>query len=55
MGVQHGSQTVIQTMVALTPFFVLSWETLRARRNPPPRLLFAATLSAVGVAVIIVM
>lgn len=54
VGVQHGSPTVIQTMVALTPFFVLTWETLRARRTPPPRLLFAAALAAVGVAVIII-
>ena len=54
VGVQRGSPTVIQTMVALTPFFVLSWETMLARRAPPPRLLFAATLALAGVALIVI-
>jgi len=53
-GVQRGSPTIIQTMVALTPFFVLGWETLRARRAPPPRLVFAAALALVGVALIVI-
>ena len=38
IGVQRGSPTVIQTMVALTPLFVLSWEVLKRRRPPPPPL-----------------
>lgn len=54
IGVQRGSPTVIQTMVALTPFLVLGWETVRARRAPEPRLLLAATLAVVGVALIVI-
>lgn len=54
VGVQRGSPTVIQTMVALTPLFVLSWETLHQRRPPPPRLLFAATLAVAGVVLIVI-
>ena len=54
IGVQRGSPTVVQTMLAMTPFLVLSWETLRVRRAPPRRLLFAATLAVVGVALIVI-
>ena len=54
IGVQRGSPTVIQTMLALTPFFVLSWETLQTRAAPPVRLLFATTLAVTGVVIIVI-
>lgn len=54
VGVQRGSPTVIQTMVALTPFFVLSWEAFQTRAAPPPRLLLATTLAVAGVALVVI-
>jgi len=55
IGVQRGSPTVIQTMVALTPLFVLSWEVLKRRRPPPPRYVFAVALVLAGVVLVVVM
>ena len=54
IGVQRGSPTVIQTMVALTPLFVLSWEVLKRRRPPPPRHVFAVGLALAGVVLVVV-
>ena len=54
VGVQRGSPTVIQTMVALTPMFVLGWETRGSGRPPPPRLVLAAGLALAGVVLVVV-
>lgn len=49
LGVQIGSPTVLQAMLALIPLFVLSWEMLRCHRPPSRRLLTAALLALLGV------
>lgn len=50
--VRVGSPTVVQTMAATTPLWVLGWESVRSRRPPPPRVLVAAGLVLLGVVVI---
>lgn len=50
--VRVGSPTVVQTMAATTPLWVLAWESFRTRRPPSPRLLVAVVLVLVGVVVI---
>ena len=52
LGVQRGSPTVVQTMVALAPLLVLGWETFQQQRLPPSRHIFAAALVVGGVALI---
>jgi len=53
LGVQHGSPVVVQTMVAITPLFVLAAESYRTRTRPPRRALGAAVLVAAGVAIVL--
>lgn len=53
LGIQQGSPVVVQTLVATTPLFVLAVEAWRSRTMPPLRVLGAALLVVVGVAVIL--
>jgi drug/metabolite transporter (DMT)-like permease len=49
LAAQNGSPAVVQTCLATTPLLVLAWESWRARRSPPGRLLAASVLVVVGV------
>jgi drug/metabolite transporter (DMT)-like permease len=49
LAAQAGSPVVVQTCLATTPLLVLAWESWRARRRPPARLMIAAVLVVVGV------
>ncbi len=49
LAAQQGSPAVVQTCLATTPLIVLAWESWRARRRPPARILVAATVVLVGV------
>jgi drug/metabolite transporter (DMT)-like permease len=53
IGVQEGSPAVVQTAVATAPLFSLGIETVRTRRRPSGRLIAAALLATIGVAVIL--
>jgi drug/metabolite transporter (DMT)-like permease len=53
LGIQQGSPVVVQTLVATTPLFVLAVESWRSRTRPPARVLGAALLVVVGVAIIL--
>lgn len=53
LGVQQGSPVVVQTLVATTPLLVLTAESVRTRQRPPGRILGAALLVVVGVAIIL--
>lgn len=53
IGVQDGSPAVVQTAVATAPLFSLGIETLRTRRRPSGRVIAAAVLATIGVAVIL--
>ncbi|MGF1617703.1 MAG: EamA family transporter [Acidimicrobiia bacterium] len=55
LGVQVGSPTVVQTMAATTPLWVLSWEFSRSGRRPPARVLVGALLVAAGVVVVLIL
>lgn len=55
IGVQVGSPTVVQTMTATTPLWVLSWEFSRSGRPPPARVLVGALLVAAGVVVVLIL
>ncbi len=45
----------MQTCLAATPLLVLAWESWRARRRPPARILAAAVLVVIGVIVSLVL
>ncbi len=49
LAAQQGSPAVVQTCLATTPLLVLAWESWRARRRPPVRILAAAALVLIGV------
>ncbi|HET7829549.1 MAG TPA: EamA family transporter [Candidatus Limnocylindrales bacterium] len=51
LAAQTGSPVVVQTCLAATPLLVLAVESWRARTRPEPRLLLAASLVLVGIAV----
>lgn len=53
IGVQDGSPAVVQTAVATAPLFSLGIQTVLTRRRPSGRLIAAALLATVGVAVIL--
>ncbi|MBA3236553.1 MAG: EamA family transporter [Chloroflexi bacterium] len=53
VGVQEGSPAVVQTAVATAPLFSLGIEAALTRRRPSGRLIAAAALATVGVAVIL--
>lgn len=53
IGVQEGSPAVVQTAVATAPLFSLGIEAARTRRRPSGRVIAAALLAAIGVAVIL--
>jgi len=53
IGVQDGSPAVVQTAVATAPLFSLGIETVRTRKRPSGRLVAAAVLATIGVAVIL--
>jgi drug/metabolite transporter (DMT)-like permease len=53
IGVQEGSPAVVQTAVATAPLFSLGIETLRTGRRPSGRVVAAAVLATIGVAVIL--
>jgi drug/metabolite transporter (DMT)-like permease len=53
IGVQDGSPAVVQTAVATAPLFSLGIQTARTRRRPSGRLIAAALLATIGVAVIL--
>lgn len=55
LGVQVGSPTVVQTMAATTPLWVLSWESAQSGRPPPVRVLVGSLLVAVGVVVVLLL
>jgi drug/metabolite transporter (DMT)-like permease len=50
LAAQQGSPAMVQTCVAATPLLVLGWESWRARRSPPARILAAAMLVVIGIA-----
>jgi drug/metabolite transporter (DMT)-like permease len=54
LAAQEGSPVVVQTCLATTPLIVLAWESWRARRRPPARILGAAVLVVIGVTVSLV-
>ncbi len=54
LGAQSGSPVVVQTLVATTPLFVLSVESVRRRAAPPLRALVAAVIVVIGVVLILV-
>lgn len=49
LAAQEGSPATVQTCLAATPLLVLAWESWRARRRPPARILAAAVLVMAGV------
>jgi drug/metabolite transporter (DMT)-like permease len=51
LAAQRGSPVVVQTCLAATPLIVLAVESWRARTPPRPRILGAAVLVLVGIAV----
>lgn len=53
IGVQDGSPAVVQTAVATAPLFSLGIQTVLTRRRPSVRLIAAALLATVGVAVML--
>lgn len=53
VGVQDGSPAVVQTAVATAPLFSLGIQTAVTRQRPSGRLIIAAVLATVGVAVIL--
>ena len=53
VGAQTGSPVVVQTMVATTPLFVLAVESYQRRALPPARSVAAASIVALGVALIL--
>lgn len=53
LGIQQGSPVVVQTLLATTPLFVLAVESWRSRTRPSMRVLGAAVLVVVGVALIL--
>ncbi len=53
IGVQDGNPAVVQTAVATAPLVSLGFEAVATRRRPPGRLIAAAALAMVGVAVIV--
>ena len=53
IGVQHGNPAVVQTAVATAPLFSLAIEAVATRHGPSGRLIAAAALATVGVAVIL--
>jgi drug/metabolite transporter (DMT)-like permease len=54
IGVQDGNPAVVQTAVATAPLFSLGIQTVLTRRRPSGRLVAAAALASLGVAVIII-
>lgn len=50
IGVQHGNPAVVQTAVATAPLFSLGIEAVATRHRPSGRLIVAAGLATVGVA-----
>ena len=53
VGVQDGNPAVVQTAVATAPLFSLGIQAVLTRRRPSGRLIVAAVLATVGVAVIL--
>lgn len=53
VGVQGGNPAVVQTAVATAPLFGLGWEVLATRHRPSSRVMVAAVVAIVGVAVIV--
>ena len=54
LGVQRGSPTVIQTMMATTPMWLIGWESIHQGRLPSTRSVLAATLVVAGILVTLV-
>lgn len=52
LAVRAGSPTVVQTMAATTPLWVMGWESARSGRLPPARVAVAAVVVLIGVVVI---
>jgi drug/metabolite transporter (DMT)-like permease len=52
LAVRAGSPTVVQTMAATTPLWVMGWESARSGRLPSLRVLGASMLVLVGVIVV---
>ena len=55
LAAQQGSPAVVQTCLATTPLIVLGWESWRARRRPPARILAAAVAVLAAVAASLVL
>jgi drug/metabolite transporter (DMT)-like permease len=55
LAAQRGSPAVVQTCLAATPLLVLAWESWRARRRPPARILAATILVVIGVTLSLVL
>ena len=55
LAAQQGSPVVVQTCLAATPLIVLGWESWRARRRPPARILAAAVAVLAGVTATLVL
>ncbi len=53
LGAQAGSPLVVQTLVATTPLYVLTVESVRRRSAPPLRTVVAACIVVVGVVLIL--
>ncbi len=53
IGVQEGNPAVVQTAVATAPLFSLGIQTVATRRRPSTRLIAAAALATIGVALIL--
>ena len=53
VGVQDGNPAVVQTAVATAPLWSLGIQAARTRRPPSARLIAAAALATIGVAVIL--
>ena len=54
LGVQRGSPTVIQTMMATTPMWLIGWETIHQGRLPSTRSVLAASLVVIRILVTLV-
>jgi drug/metabolite transporter (DMT)-like permease len=55
LAAQNGSPAVVQTCIAATPLLVLAWESWRARRRPPARILTASVVVVIGVTVSLIL
>ncbi len=53
IGIQGGNPAVVQTAVATAPLFSLGWEASTTCRWPSGRVIAAAILAAIGIAVVL--